>query len=322
MLDRPAPVHVDGAVADHPDVGGRAPHVEHDQMAQAVVARQGAGALQPAARAGAVGLERRGLRHAGRGTVVAEDPQRLAGTGVPQPPVGVEQESLYGRMQERVEQARPGAADIVGVGDEFPGKQQRDRAEQVTGIEPQQQSFHPGLAVRAARAAHRDHQAPGPARGQVVDPREQLAAQRLVVGVQADRAPPAADQGRQQVLLGMGGGQALDQRRIGDQQAQLRSGPLHQSVGALGGGIPDAVRGLQQRRELRFPVGQLGDLGQAVEQAPAQVIRRGQGLGVAHLVAIDEAEVGQRAAVVDVYQPCHACASPPACPAYLVVTAA
>ncbi len=267
--------------------------------------RQGAGALQPAPRSGAVRLERRGLRHAGRSAVIAEDPHWLAGPGVSQPPVGIEQETLHRRVQERVEQTRPGAADIVGVGDEFPGKQQRDRAEQMTGVEPEQQSLHPGLVLRTVRAAHGDDQAPGAARGQVVDLREQLTAQRLVVGVEADRTPPVADQRRQQILLGLGSGQPLDQGRIRNQQAQLRSGPLHESVGALGGGIPDAVRSLQQRRELRFAVGQLGDLGQAVEQAPAQVIGRGQRLGVAHLVAIDEAEVGQRATVVDIYQSCH-----------------
>src|SRR5579859_8105379 len=36
------------------------------------------------------------------------------------------------------------------------------------------------------------------------------------------------------------------------------------------------------------------------------VVGRGEGVGVAHLAAVDEAEVGQRPAVVDVYQPCHA----------------
>ena len=112
------------------------PDVEHDQMPQAVVGGQGAGALQAAARAGAVGLERRGLRYPGRAAVVAEDPQRLAGPGVPQPPVGVEQEPLHRRVQERVEQAGPGAADVVGVGHELPGEQQRDRAEQMPGVEP------------------------------------------------------------------------------------------------------------------------------------------------------------------------------------------
>ena len=128
------------------------------------------------------------------------------------------------------------------VGHELPGEQQRDRAEQMPGIEPQQQPLHPGLVLRAVRAAHRDDQPPGAARGQVVDPREQVAAQLLVVGVQADDAPPVADQRRQQVLLRLGGRQALDQRRVGDEQAELRPGPLHQGVGALGRGVPDAVR--------------------------------------------------------------------------------
>jgi hypothetical protein len=78
-----------------------------------------------------------------------------------------------------------------------------------------------------------------------------------------------------------------------------------QCVGAMGGGVADAVHGLEQRRELRLPVHQLRDLGQAVEQAAAQVERRGQGLCVPHVVAIDQAEVGECGTVVDVDQSCH-----------------
>jgi len=51
VVDQPAPVHPDGTVTDHPDVGGRPAHVHHDQVAQAIVARQRPGALEPAARA-------------------------------------------------------------------------------------------------------------------------------------------------------------------------------------------------------------------------------------------------------------------------------
>jgi hypothetical protein len=198
------------AVADYPDVGGGAPHVEHDQVPQAVAGGQGAGALEAAARARAVGLERCGFRHPGRGAIVAEDPQWLAGPRVSQPAVRVEQEPLHGRVQERVEQARPGAADVVGVGHELPGEQQRDRAEQMPGVELEQQPLDPGLVLRAAGAAHRDNQAPGAARGQVVDPGQQLAAQLLVVGVQADDAPPVTGQRGQQVLLGPGRRQPFD----------------------------------------------------------------------------------------------------------------
>ena len=81
VVDHAAPVDTDSTVGDDPDVGGGAPDVHHDQVAQAVMAGQRPGALQAAARARAVGLERGGLRDPGRPAVVAEDPQRLAGPG-------------------------------------------------------------------------------------------------------------------------------------------------------------------------------------------------------------------------------------------------
>jgi hypothetical protein len=208
-------------------------------------------------------------------------------------------------VQERVEQAGPGAADVIGVGDELPGEQQRNRPEQVPRVQLQQQALDAGLLVRAVRAVDRDDQAPGAPGRQVVDLRHELLAKGVVVLLQADHRPAVADQRGQQVLLRLGGGQAFSHCGIRQQQAEARPGPLHERVGPLRGGVPDVVRRLQQCRQLRCPVDQLRDPGEAIEQAPAQVVGRGQGLGVAHVAAVDQAEVGQRPAVVDVDQSCH-----------------
>ena len=62
------------------------------------------------------------------------------------------------------------------------------------GIEAEQEPLHPGLVLRAVSATHRHDQPPGAARGQVVDPGQEVAAQLLVVRVQADDAPPVTDE--------------------------------------------------------------------------------------------------------------------------------
>jgi hypothetical protein len=98
------------------------------------------------------------------------------------------------------------------------------------------------FGVRAVRAADRDDQAPGALGRQVVDLRDELLAQGIVVGVQADGRPPVSHQRGEQVLLGLGGAQAFRDGGIGQQQAQPRPGPLHERVGSLRGGVPDVVR--------------------------------------------------------------------------------
>ena len=204
--------------------------------------------------------------NAGRSAVVTEDPQRLAGPGVSQPPVGVEQEALHRRMQERVEQARPGAADVVGsaISSQETAAGPRRAGD---GGRAAAASLHPGLVLRTARAGHRDDQAPGPACGQVVDPR----GSRGLAPRRASRPSGPTDRrpARPADPPGPGWPQALDQRRSVTSRPSCGPGRCT-GIGALGGGIPDAVRGLQQRREPQFPVRQLGDLGEAVEQAPAR----------------------------------------------------
>src|SRR6266496_2537562 len=301
-----ARVHLHRAVGDHADVGGGAADVGHQDVPEAVGPGQRAGALQAAARTGAVGLDRRGLGDPGGAAVVAEDQQRAAGAVVPQPLLGVEQKPLHRRVQERVEQPGPGPPHVVPVGGQLPGEQQRDRAEQVPRVQPQQQALDPLLLGRPVRAADRHHDPAGTGGGQRVEPGDQVGREPGVGRGDVDRGVPLPDQGRQQVLLGGRRGQRLDQGRIGAEQPQPRPPALHQRVGALGGGVPDVVGGLQQRTDLRPAVDQRGCLGQPVEQAAAEVERRGQRLGVPDLVAVDHADVGERPTVVDVDEPRHA----------------
>jgi len=125
-LDRSAPFDVDGAVADDADVGCRAADVDHEHVGEAVAAGKRPGPFESAARTGTVALDCRGFGHSGRAAVVAENQERPAGAELAQPPLGVEQKALHRRMEESVEQARPGAAHVVAVGGEFPGEEQAE----------------------------------------------------------------------------------------------------------------------------------------------------------------------------------------------------
>ena len=79
--------------------------------------------------------------------------------------LGVEQESLHRRMQERVEQAGPGAADVVAVGcDSSQENTSGHRAQQVPGVEPQQEPRMPPFFGRAVLAADRHDEPAGAAR--------------------------------------------------------------------------------------------------------------------------------------------------------------
>ena len=222
-----------------------------------------------------------------------------------QPLLGVEQKSLHRGVQERVEQAGPGAADVVAVASEqLPGEHQGHRAQQVPGVEPQQQAADAPFFGRACLAADRHDEPAGPPPGQVIDRGDQFGAQLLVTG-ERDRGPPVADEGIQQLPLRGVGGEPADQRGVGDEQSKAGPFALHQRVRALRGGVADVVSRLEQARQALLAVQQRGGLRQAVEQAPAQVKGSGQRLGVADLLPVDDADVGERSAVVDVNQPGH-----------------
>ncbi len=157
---------------------------------------------------------------------------------------------------------------------------------------------------RACLAADRHDEPAGPPPGQVIDRGDQFGAQLLVTG-ERDRGPPVADEGIQQLPLHGVGGEPADQRGVGDEQSKAGSFALHQRVRALRGGVADVVSRLEQARQALLAVQQRGGLREAVEQAPAQVKGSGQRLGVADLIPVDDADVGERSAVVDVNQPGH-----------------
>jgi len=87
-------------------------------------------------------------------------------------------------------------------------------------VQLQQQPLDAGFLPGPVRAADRDDEASGAPGRQVIDPGDKLVTQRLIVAVEADERPPVANQRAEQILLGRGGGQALHQRWIGQQQPE------------------------------------------------------------------------------------------------------
>src|SRR5271165_107410 len=75
---------------------------------------------------------------------------------------------------------------------------------------------------------------------------------------------------------------------------------LDQGVGALRGRITDVIRIQQQPLHVFLAVKRPARLAEAVEKAFGKIVRRRHRFGAMNLVAVDHAEIGQRAAIVDI----------------------
>ena len=292
------PIVPRGPTLDAGDVGGGAADVDRDQSLETIMAGQRLRALCPAARAGAVGLDRHRPRHPGRAAVVAEHQQRPLTAGGAQLALGRIEKPLHRRVEEGVEQRGPSPPRIVGVAGDFVAVEDRHRAEQVRREGAQQGTLDRRLARRPVRPAERHDDAVGTARGQVGDGADDVHPLRLAAG--RDGRDAVADERVEQVA-----GQCRRVERGVVDQPEPRPLALDDGVGALGRRIADVIGGQQQPLEIGLAEDLGAGLGQPLDQAVRQVERRRQNLGRPDLGAVDDADVGQRTAVVDVDQPAH-----------------
>ena len=119
------------AAIDQSDIGCRAADIHREQARKAVMVGKCLGAFHAAARTGAVGLDRGGLGDAPRISVVTKNQQRALDALFAQLVIGVVEKAFHGRMQERIEDARPGPSDVILIIGEFVGVKDRQRPQEM-----------------------------------------------------------------------------------------------------------------------------------------------------------------------------------------------
>ncbi|MPM00211.1 hypothetical protein SDC9_46434 [bioreactor metagenome] len=292
-----------GALAD---VGGGAADVDRDRVAEAVERGEGLHPFHAATRAGGIGLDRHRLRHARGIAVIAEDQQRVFRAVFAQPVLGLEQEGLHRRVQEGVDQRRPGTAVGIAVDGEVRSIEHRHRTKQVTRIFAQHDLLHPLLGLEEALAGEADHQPVRAGGSELVDRAHDLD---LGIGVvehgRIDEADAVADQRGPDlgVMRGKLRGQILG--TLCQDQAQLRPLAFADRVGALRRRIADQVHFLEQPLHVGRAIDHFGGLLQALEEAFRQIVGCGQDLGLGHAVIRHDTDVGESPAVINVNLKCH-----------------
>ena len=131
-----------------------------------------------------------------------------------------------------------------------------------------------------------------------------------VVAGQVDDRETIVDEGGEQVLLV---GRCLHAGgEVGDRGEHPDHGPaaLHQGVGALSRGVADVLGCVQQPLGVRRPIEGGRRLLDAVEETLGEVVRCRQGLGEGEVATVPDANIGERATVVDVDERVHATPCP------------
>ena len=288
-----------GEVLAH--IGGGAADVDPDHIGVAIDPGKRLDAFDTAARARAVGLDRDRLGHAGGVAVIAEDQQRVLRAVLTQPVFRVIQKRFHARVEEGVDQCRPGAAHRVLVDAEVTAVQRRYGAQQVPRVLAQRHLAEGAFHRNEIGATKADNNAARARSGQFVDGPDDLHL-RVVAHHQGgiEQHHPVTDQSRIDIRVVCG--QLFQQARsLGvDDQAQPGALAFADRVGALRGRVADQIHLFQQATHIRFAIDDAGGFFQPFEEAFAEVVRRRQHLGLLDPLTIDDADVGQRSAVVDV----------------------
>ena len=300
-FDVPTTILRHAAIDVLPDVGCRATHVERHHIAEAVELGKRLQAFDAATRAGAVGLDGDGLGHARGVAVVAEDQQRVLGAELAQPVFGVVEKGFHARVQEGVDQSGPGATGLVAVDAQVTAIEHGHRSQQVTRVLAQRdlaEGSFGGHEVGTAKAHHDARCTHAGQRVDGLDHRHACVFAREVRRVDIDHT--FAHQGCVDVGVKAGQfGHAFSGTRV-DDQSQPRALALADGVGALSGRVADQLDFLEQPLDVGLAVDHARGLFQPFEEALAQVVRRGEHLGLLDPLAVDDADIGQRSAVVDV----------------------
>ena len=94
--------------------------------------------------------------------------------------------------------------------------------------------------------------------------------------------------------------QGLRRQPAANQNPEPRPLPLDQRVRALRRRVADRSRGQQERLKVFLAVDGAGGFLQPLKQALGQIMRRSQRLRTIHCAAIDDADIRQCSAVIDI----------------------